>query len=146
MTSLIIFFGIIVFFALTLIVSNSYQKKRGITETHETQPPLIDTGGCCGKHDVCDKFKIISSFKHDEPEYFNDEELDQYKGVESNAYTDAQADEFREVFYTMIDEEKPRWVHSLKLRGINLPNQLKAEVLSVVNEIRSCSVSSPALS
>jgi len=146
MASLIIFIGIIVFFALALIVSNVYHKKRGIIETNETQSPIIDTGGCCGKHEVCDKFKIISSLKHDEPEYFNDEELDQYKGVEANAYTDAQVEEFREVFYTLIDDEKQLWLHSLKLRGVNLPNQLKSEVLSVINEIRSCSVGSPAIS
>jgi hypothetical protein len=143
MTSLFIFLGIIVFFALALIITNAYHKKRGTTETHETQMPIIDTGGCCGKHEVCVKYNIVSSLK-EEPEYYDD--LDKYKGLKSNEYTDEQVEEFREVFYTMIDQDKPNWVHSLKLRGINLPNQMKTEVIKAVNEIRSSSINSPALS
>jgi hypothetical protein len=44
--------------------------------------------------------------------------------------------DFREVFYSVLDREKPRWVRSLQMRGISLPDELKDEVLMIVNELR----------
>lgn len=61
--------------------------------------------------------------------YFEDEELDRFKGKSSDAYTDAETEEFREVLYTMKPEEVPEWNRSLVLRGINLPNGIKDELM-----------------
>ena len=47
-----------------------------------------------------------------------------------------QADEFRDVFYTMRDEDVAGWVRSLQLRGIALPDELKEEVFLIVGERR----------
>lgn len=61
--------------------------------------------------------------------YFEDEELDRFKGKSSDSYTDAETEEFREVLYTMKPEEVPEWNRSLILRGINLPNGIKDELM-----------------
>lgn len=61
--------------------------------------------------------------------YFEDEELDRFKGKSSDSYTDAETEEFREVLYTMKPEEVPEWNRSLVLRGINLPNGIKDELM-----------------
>ena len=53
-----------------------------------------------------------------------------------DAYTPAQEDEFRDVFYTMQAEDVAGWVRSLQLRGIALPDGLKDEVFLVVGELR----------
>lgn len=45
-------------------------------------------------------------------------------------YTDEEVEEFSEVLYTMQPEEVAGWNRSLILRGINLPNQIKDEVIS----------------
>ena len=70
------------------------------------------------------------------PEYFDDEELDKYSNRDSSGFKEDEVEEFREVFYTILDEEKPRWVRSLQMRSISVPDQMKDEVLMFVNELR----------
>jgi len=100
--------------------------------------PSIDLsqGGCCGAHEVCERDSLIAAFE-EKPEYFDDEELDKYARRDSSQYASHEVDEFREVFYSVLDDEKPRWVRSLQMRDIALPDQLKDEVLLFVNELRA---------
>ena len=67
-----------------------------------------------------------------EVEYYDDEELDRFKGKESNEYTDDEAEEFSEVLYTMRPDEAKGWNRSLILRGINVPNQIKDELIAMI--------------
>lgn len=60
-------------------------------------------------------------------EYFDDEELDRFRGRQSDGYTDEEAAEFAEVMYTMRPEEVKDWLQSLRLRCVSLPDQLKDE-------------------
>lgn len=60
-------------------------------------------------------------------EYFDDEELDRFRGRRSDGYTDEEAAEFAEVMYTMRPEEVKDWLQSLRLRCVSLPDQLKDE-------------------
>ena len=90
---------------------------------------------CCGQHEICEKDSLLAAVSKT-IEYYDDEELDEFAGMSSNTYTDEQVDKFREVFYTMQDIEVAGWNRSLQLRGINLPDQLKDEVLLVVGERR----------
>jgi hypothetical protein len=137
MQLILLFLGIILFFVLALTITNYVQKKRGNTTPREVPSPAIDLdGGCCGAHEICEKDSLIAAFS-EQPEYFDDEELDKFVRRESDQYTPGEADEFREVFYSVLDEEKPRWVRSLQMRGISLPDQLKDEVLMFVNELRA---------
>lgn len=138
MQPIVLFIGIIVFFVLALSITNYMQRKRGNTQTREIPPPSIDLceGGCCGAHEVCEKDSLIAAFM-EKPEYFDDEELDKYARRDSAQYTSLEVDEFREVFYSVLDDEKPRWIRSLQMRDISLPDQLKDEVLLFVNELRA---------
>jgi len=126
-----------------LYLSNRIQRRKGNVQERETLPPSIDArtkeekeSGCCGMHEVCEKDSLIAAFR-EEPEYFDDEELDEYKGKDSSTYSEEQVDKFREVFYSLLDEEKPRWIHSLQIRRISIPDQMKDEVLMVVNDLRT---------
>ena len=71
-----------------------------------------------------------------EIEYYNDEELDRYRGTASSDYTDEAVEEFRDVLYTMKEYEVAGWVRSLQLRAIELPDALKDEVFLIVGERR----------
>lgn len=146
MNSLYIFIGIIAFFFIALTVSNYIQRKKGNTTARETEAPLIDvrtkeekqqdiSSGCCGMHEVCEKDSLISAFTQ-EAEYFDDEELDRYRFRDADGYSSAEVDEFREVFYSVLDEEKPRWIRSMQTREIQIPNQMKDEILMIVNDLR----------
>lgn len=68
-----------------------------------------------------------------EIEYYDDEDLDRFAGREADDYTDEEVEEFSEVLYTMQPDEVAGWNRSLILRGINLPNQLKDEVINFLN-------------
>lgn len=138
MQSLYLFIGIIAFFIAALSLSNFLQRRRGNTKERETATPPIDVsgGGCCGAHEVCERDSLIAAFT-DSAEYFDDEELDIYARRDSSMYSADEVDQFRDVFYTVLDSEKPRWIRSLQMREIALPDPLKDEVLMIVNELRA---------
>ena len=66
-------------------------------------------------------------------EYFDDEELDKFKERQSDSYTDDEAEMFREVLYTMKTEEVKDWCRSLTLRHVSLPDQIKDEVMLIID-------------
>ena len=66
-------------------------------------------------------------------EYYADEELDVYRGRPSDAYTDAEVEEFSEILYTMRPEEVKGWNRSLILRGINMPDGIKDEYIALAS-------------
>lgn len=138
MQSLLLFTGIILFFVVALTISNYLQRRKGNSKEREATPPSINLGdsGCCGAHETCERDSLIAAFA-EKPEYFDDEELDRYAHRNSDGYAANEIDEFREVFYSVLDEEKPRWIRSLQMRDISLPDQLKDEVLMFVNELRA---------
>lgn len=76
--------------------------------------------GWCGD---CARARLTKS-ACEEIEYFEDEELDVYRGRPADGYSDEEVAEFYEVMTTMRREEVPAWLASLKRRGINLPKQL----------------------
>jgi len=138
MQSLLLFTGIILFFVVALTISNYLQRRKGNNKEREATPPSINLGdsGCCGAHETCERDSLIAAFA-EKPEYFDDEELDRYAHRDSDGYAANEIDEFREGFYSVLDEEKPRWIRSLQMRDISLPDQLKDEVLMFVNELRA---------
>ena len=73
----------------------------------------------------------------DDDEYYDDEELDRFRGREGSEYTDEEAEEFRNVLYTMRSEEVAGWVRSLQLRQVNIPDDVKDEVFLIVGERRT---------
>lgn len=66
-------------------------------------------------------------------EYFDDEELDQYKGRPSDQYTDQETNIFAEVLETLQPQEIKSWGRSLVLRGINMPDGIKDEYATLIN-------------
>lgn len=72
-----------------------------------------------------------------EIEYFDDEELDRFRGTPSDGYSEEQIEEFRDVLLTMRETEVAAWVRSLQLRAVELPDELKPEVFLIVGERRS---------
>lgn len=90
---------------------------------------------CCGAHEVCEKDSLLAALSK-QIEYYNDEELDRFRGREGDEYTSEEADEFRDVLYTMRSDEVAGWVRSLQLRMVNLPDEVKDEVFLIVGERR----------
>jgi hypothetical protein len=90
---------------------------------------------CCGQHETCEKDSLLAAVSK-QIEYYNDEELDRYRGIPAEKYPDEAIDEFREILYTMREDEVAGWVRSLQLRAVELPNALKDEVFLIIGERR----------
>ena len=91
---------------------------------------------CCGQHETCEKDSLLAAISK-EIEYYNDEELDEYRGIPSDQYTAEQIEEFRNVLFTMREDEVAGWVRSLQLRAVELPDELKDEVFLIIGERRN---------
>lgn len=94
-----------------------------------------DSAGC-GVSCFCDEATLKRAVTT-EAEYFDDEELDRYKGIGSDDYTEQQTEEFNEVLTTLKPTEVGDWLRSLQLRGIELPSSLKDEALMLMNDAHS---------
>lgn len=96
-------------------------------------------GECCGMHAVCEK-KMSLSPTDTEIVYYDDEELDIYRGRDPEMYTSAEREQFRDVLLTLLPADVPGWARSLQLRGIPLPPDVRDELLLIVSEQRPASV------
>lgn len=88
---------------------------------------------CDGENDRCEQECMMEASTRP-VEYYDDEELDRFRGREADAYTDEEAEEFAEVLYTMRPEEAKGWNRSLILRGINAPDQIKDELIALMDD------------
>ena len=105
-------------------------------EISEIPEPKEIPEECCGQHETCERDSLLAAVSK-QIEYYDDEELDRFKGVEPDAYEDADVEEFREVLYTLQEVEVAGWLRSLQLRGVNLPDALKDEAFLIVGERRT---------
>ena len=115
--------------------NRNIQKKIDRGELKEAPPVLDVDSECCGQHQICEKESLLAAVSK-KIEYYDDEELDRFKGRQANEYSDEEIDEFREIMFTMKEEEVAGWSRSLQLRGIELPDELKDELFLIVGERR----------
>ena len=112
--------------AITTLLS---KHKEG--EPDVVMPTSGDCSSCDGMDDKCEQVCMMEAATKD-IEYYDDEELDRFRGRPSNQYTDAEVEEFATVLYTMQPHEVKGWNRSLILREINLPDQIKDEVITMI--------------
>lgn len=92
--------------------------------------PASDCSTCDGVNTACEQ--VCQMEAATKPvEYFDDEELDAYKGRSSDSYSDDEAAEFADVLETLRAEDVKPWNRSLILRGINMPDQIKDEYIAL---------------
>ncbi len=115
-----------------------YRKYQRMLERGEIDalPDVVEQDEeCCGQHNMCEKDSLLAAVSK-EVEYYSDEELDACKHRSPSDYSPEETEAFREVFYTLREEEIAGWVRSLQLRQIELPDELKEEVYLVLVERR----------
>ena len=99
------------------------------------QQPENRPEGCCGQHLVCEKESLLAAVSK-EIVYYEDEELDAYRGMKADEYTDEQIEQFRDVLYTLRPEEIGGWARSIQLRQIELPSVVRDELVMLAAEAR----------
>lgn len=113
-------------------IASKLSGNKGGNEEEQIVKATNDCSTCSGESDACEQVCMMEAATK-APVYFDDEELDIYKGRPADSYTDEEADAFSEIMYTMRPEEVKEWNRSLILRGINVPNQLKDELIALIH-------------
>jgi len=67
-------------------------------------------------------------------EYYEDEELDAYIGRPADSYTAEETEQFAYVLHTMRPYEVQGWSQSLCKRGINPPEELRDEMIMMIED------------
>lgn len=109
-----------------------------LTDKDETETPAVPaerTEGCCGQHLVCEKESLLAGVSK-QIVYYEDEELDAFRGMSPDDYTDEQVEQFRDVLYTLRPEEIGGWARSIQLRQIELPAAVRDELVMLAAEAR----------
>lgn len=115
--------------------NRNIQKKIERGELEEA-PEVVDVDSeCCGQHQICEKESLLAAVSK-QIEYYDDEELDRFRGCPSDQYEEEEIEEFRDILYSMKDDEVAGWSRSLQLRGVELPDELKDELFLIVGERR----------
>lgn len=90
---------------------------------------------CCGLHLVCEKDSL--SPMSDDILYYDDEELDRFIGRAADSYSAEEEEEFRDVLMTLRPEDVAGWARSVTQRHLELPPDVRDELLLLVNEQRN---------
>lgn len=115
--------------------NRNIQKKIDRGELEEAPPVVTVDSECCGQHQICEKESLLAAVSK-QIEYYDDEELDRFKGRPSDGYSEEDIEEFRDILYSMQEVDVAGWSRSLQLRGIELPDELKDELFLIVGERR----------
>ena len=132
----LILIGVVLFGMVVGLIYNRNIKKKIERGELKEAPEVVEVDSeCCGQHQICEKESLLAAVSK-QIEYYDDEELDCFKGHPSDEYTEEEIEEFRNILYTMQEVEVAGWCRSLQLRNIALPDELKDEIFLIVGERR----------
>ena len=87
----ILIIGLIVLTAIAMAVGYARNKKiQKKIESGELQaaPEIVEADAeCCGQHEVCEKESLLAAVSKN-IEYYDDEELDRFRGHSSDGYSE----------------------------------------------------------
>lgn len=133
---ILILIGVAIFGLITGYFYNRNIQKKIERGELEKAPEVVDVDSeCCGQHQICEKESLLAAVSK-QIEYYDDEELDRFRGRPSDQYEEEEIEEFRDILYSMKDDEVAGWSRSLQLRGVELPDELKDELFLIVGERR----------
>lgn len=132
----VILIGVVIFGLIAgYFYNRNIQKKIERGELNKA-PEIVEVDSeCCGQHETCEKDSLLAAVSK-QIEYYDDEDLDRFRGYPSDGYTEEEIEEFRNVMFTMQEVEVAGWCRSLQLRGIEFPDELKDELFLIVGERR----------
>lgn len=112
-------------------------KKEPVGKQPEPANPTDEPEVCCGTHTVCEKTNL--SPLTGEIVYYDDEELDRFRGRQADEYSSEEIEEFRDVLMTLQPQDVAGWSRSIQVREITLPTEIREELLLIVSELRRLS-------
>lgn len=135
--ALYIFLALIVVGTLLWLIEQRYRRRHPSPEENgsSVRPDGESEEVCCGMHVTCERDSLLSAVSP-AIEYFDDEELDQYRGRGAGDYSADESEQFRDILLTLLPDDIAPWARSLQLRGIELPADVRDELLLIVSEAR----------
>jgi len=123
-------------FILWFIYSSAVwlKDKRKGKSSYLKDKQLATSNECCGKHSECSQNFLVKPKVSKIIDYYNDEELDIYKNVSENDYSENTLDEFREVLYSLKKNEVSGWLLSLQQREIIIPQTIRDEAMFIITD------------
>ncbi|MDE6299391.1 MAG: phospholipase, partial [Muribaculaceae bacterium] len=114
MTGALVILGALILIGVALYLADIFyyrpreQKKAEETAAKSSQEPVeVTEEECCGQHQVCEKTNL--SPHTGEIVYYDDEELDRFKGRQAEDYTMEEIEEFRDVLLTLLPQDVAGW-------------------------------------
>lgn len=105
-------------------------------EAEPAVPSAQSEAGCaddaCGLREACAADVLLHAAMSSQPDYYDDEELDAYRGREASDYTEEEIEQFRDVLYTLLPSDRLGWERSLMRRDVQLPTVIREELISLV--------------
>ena len=125
----ILIIGLIVLTAIAMAVGYARNKKiQKKIESGELQaaPEIVEADAeCCGQHEICEKESLLAAVSK-KVEYYDDEELDRFRGHSSDGYSEEEIEEFREVMYTQFTASGYRIAGRIERRTV--PDSRRTEI------------------
>lgn len=103
--------------------------KNGSEQPVDAEPTCAT---CTGENTKCEQ-ECMMEASTKPIEYYDDEHLDKYAGRTSDDYNEDEIEEFSEVLYTLKQQDAAGWNRSLILRNINIPNELKDDLIAMIS-------------
>ncbi|MDO4972319.1 MAG: phospholipase [Bacteroidales bacterium] len=127
-------FALMVVVGIVLYIFDLRSRKPG----EEPEPVVMPendgcTDDCCSTNEVCPSEMLLAGCDR-EIVYFEDEELDAFKGRAADDYTPDEEEQFRDVLYTLKPTDLLTWEQSVKKRGIILPKAIREEFIMLYGE------------
>ena len=98
-----------------------------------TEPESTCSDDCCGSHEVCPSEQLLRG-EMCPVTYYDDQELDDYRGRSADDYTATELEQWRDVLYTLQPADRLGWERSIKRRGIVMPQPIRDELLMLLQE------------
>jgi len=118
---------------LAAVVAAVVVGKADKSGTDRSRPAAADCATCDGTAGKCEQTCMMEAATRDIV-YFDDEELDRFKGRSSDSYLGSETEQFAEVLFTLRPSEVKDWLRSLTLRGIQLPDMLKDDAFLMAED------------
>ncbi|MBD5305667.1 MAG: phospholipase [Bacteroides sp.] len=145
----LIILAVLIVVGLILYLFELNWRRKHPVNTTETSPESLDEANpdpdnseteeddeqCCGLHLVCEKDSL--SPMSAEILYYDDEDLDRFVGRTPESYSPEEVEEFREVLMTLRADDVAGWARSITQRRLELPFEVRDELLMLVNEQRN---------
>jgi hypothetical protein len=132
----LILIGLLVAVGLVLYLLDRYRSNDDVPSppTADAEPQTGCNDAKCVLRETCPSEQLLRGACEEKIVYYDDEELDAFKGRNPDEYTDADIEQFRDVIYTLRRDELMPWYQSISRRGIKLTDGLYRELVALASE------------